>query len=164
MSNGPAGGSRTYQMTGTAPDARITVSRVMSVRPAGLRGGDDETVERVAREAQLVGKEDLVGRQIEWLISRVAEQIVEKSSNAPPQIHASRAREQAALPHHCRRHVENGFPALAPRKERGGAGAKTASARRVKEERMGISDGAFQFSHEAFVISRDTWPPALEPP
>jgi hypothetical protein len=37
-------------------------------------GGDDEPVEGITGEAKLVGEEDLVGREIERLVGRIAEQ------------------------------------------------------------------------------------------
>src|SRR5918994_15830 len=97
-------------------------------QPRSLGGGDDECVERVAREAMLIRDKHLLGCDIERLVRGITEQVVEQ----------------------C-----------------GGAWPKAAAARRVKDQRMRIGNGALRISHAASVIYRTapyTSPCAHVPP
>ena len=93
----------------------------MSGNPIDCAAATMSAVERIAGESKLVGKKHLFGRQLEGLVRRIAEEIVEERTNAPPQVDARDAREQAALPDHRHRHIQDGLAALASIEERGRA-------------------------------------------
>ena len=83
-----------YQMTRTAPDARMAASRVRSARSSVRAAATIERIERIATESQLVGEIQLLRSQVERLIGRVAEEIAEKPAEWPAKVDPSRAREQ----------------------------------------------------------------------
>jgi hypothetical protein len=76
-------------------------------------GGDDQRVERVAGEHQRVGCEYLIGREVQGLIRRAAEQVVEELLRAAAQVDATHTGEQARLPDDCHGHIDDRFARLA---------------------------------------------------
>ena len=68
-----------------------------------------------SREPQLVGQDDLPGREVERLEGGIAEEIVQEGAEAAAQVDAAPPRQQAALPDHGRRpRRARGVPLRAP--------------------------------------------------
>jgi len=75
--------------------------------------GANEAVKRVAVDADLIGDEDLLGRQVQWLVGGIAEEIVEKRTDRPVEADANRASEETAFPYDSSRHVKDRLATLA---------------------------------------------------
>jgi hypothetical protein len=80
----------------------------------------------------------MLGREIDRLIGRIAEEIVEKSPDAAAKRDAGHACEQAALPGDSDRHVEDNLAALAALEQPDGPRAEPSAARCVKDQRMRV--------------------------
>ena len=138
-----------HQITLTVPEPRMSASRVMSGSPTVCAGAQISASNgsRVKRSSSAT--KTCLGRDVERLIRRVAEQIVEEGANGAPQVDARHARQQAALPDDAVGHVENRVAPLAAIEERGGAGPELAAARGVKHERVRVGHRGLRISHGA---------------
>ena len=113
---------------------------------------DDERVERIAREAQIVCLIDLLGRQVDGVIRRVAEEIPEKVPNRAPQVDPAGPRQETHLPDHGHRHEHERLLALAGLEVRRRPAPQGSTGGRVEKKRVGVGDGCGQISHDGVSV------------
>jgi len=132
-------------------NVRVACEQRKRQRPGGR---DDQRIERIAREAQLVGEIDLFRRQVERVVGRVAEEIVAKGTNRPPQVDPAGARQQAYFPDHGYRYVDERLLPLAGREVGRGPASQRRAGGSVKEQGVCIGDGGREISHGGVNASR----------
>ena len=126
--------------------ADVRVSRQERQRQRTCRG-DDERIERIARESQIVGIIDLLGSEVERVIRRVAEEIAEKFRHRPPQVHAAGARQKPNFPDDRDRHIRERLLAFAGVEVLSRPAAQHTAGGCVKEQSVGIRNRGWEISH-----------------
>ena len=137
----------------SARRSNIRVARHQRQRQ-GSCGCDNQRIERIAGESQLVGEVDLLQRQIQRVIGRVAEEIVEEGASGTPQVDPAGTCQQTDFPNHGRRDVDEGLLALAGLEVCRRPTTQRPIGRRVKQEGMSIGDDGRKISHDGV----SAWP------
>jgi hypothetical protein len=103
----------------------------------------------------------VIGGEVERLVRGVAEEILEELADAAPQVDSPRSGEQAALPHHDSRNIDDRLACFAPGEQARGAIAERSAARSMEDQRVGVGDRRLRVSHAAsswLPRARHTWP------
>jgi hypothetical protein len=129
----------------------VTIARQEGKLQVSRRGAN-EGIEGIVVGARRIGQVNLMGCEIEGLVGRVTEQVLEKTLQSAPQIDAADACKEATLPDDGRWDVDDRAAALGCLEYRRGALAEAASGRGMKDEWVSIRDGRGTVSHDRHLL------------